>query len=438
MSKVTVTTSHWTREAASKIQATPTNTIPPFDVSKLRPLMQGYHVWDNWFVLDEEGNIASVFGFTVLIALVRPVGADSGEGERIAYFYSEDGTHYKAGGMLFDEQLYKGVREWSGSTILRSDGALQTFYTIAEGKEFNGVWQTTQRFATAIQTPSKSALGKLNIAPASYHALLKEPDGVLYETAEQASKREELLPTAHRRDIGSDQTENFCFRDPKFFKHPKTGETYILFEGNTGPKSGYPAGSVKQAYVGSSKFDPDYVPTVDDLKANGCVGVIKLTNPSYTYGTFMKPILTSNLVTDEIERINAFFYKGKFYLFVAAHGNKCTLVSQNADLNNRDYLLGFVGDDLFSKLKPLNGSGVVVQQKSLGEAYGGQETNQQYVYSWLLVPTKTGFDCVSYSNYSQASDGTIQPVKTAGPTLQIELKGDKTEITGMSYTVLAD
>ena len=433
-----IKTAHWTREAASLIKSDPTNTVPPFDVSKLKPLLPNYHVWDNWFILDEEGNIANVLGVTVLVALIRPIDAGSGDGERIAYFYSEDGIHYKIGGMLFSKQLFDGVREWSGSTILRNDGSIQTFYTLAEGKEFKGIWQTTQRFATAIQTPSRDPNGRFSIADPSYHELFKEPDGELYETAEQASRREELLPTAHKRELGSDQTENFCFRDPKFFKDPKTGEAYVFFEGNTGPKSGFAAGGVKQAYIGSSKFSKDYTPTVDDLKANGCVGVIKLTTGKYTYGNFLPPILTSNLVTDEIERINMMFYQGKYYLFVAAHGNKCTLVSENPDLNNRDYMLGFVSDKLEGPFKPMNKSGVIVQQKSFGGAYEGQETNQQYVYSWLIVPTADGLDCVSYSNYSKAPDGSIQPVKTAGPTLKVKVTGDKSEIIGLEYTVLAD
>ena len=434
-----VHTSHWTRQDVSKIEALPTNTFPPFDVGKLKPLMPGYHVWDSWFVMSEDGRVADVHGYRVLVALTRPVGASSGEGERIAYFYSKDGVHYRVGGFLFDKPLYADVREWSGSTILRADGRLQSFYTIATGVQNDGVWQTAQRFATAIQAVSLSGQGNeecLAVSEPMYHALIAEPDGVFYENVKQAGQREALIPTRHHQ--GSDeQTENFCFRDPKFYRHEPTGKAYLLFEGNTGPKF-CPAGSVRREYIGSSEFEPNYAPTPDDLKANGCVGVLELTNAEYTYGTFLQPWLATNLVTDEIERINLLPINGYFYLFVVAHGNKCTLLSKNEDLTNRDYMLGFRARHLFGALEPLNASGVILQQKSYGNSYEGQDDNQQYVYSWLMVPTEQAnvFDCISYANYSTDANGVIQSVKTAGPTLKIEIDGLKTRIIDKSYNIL--
>ena len=439
--KTAPTVSHWTREMASKIKATPSNTIPAFDVARLRPLIGTMHFWDSWFVLNEAGQVADIQGFRVLIALIRPAELDQGAGEKIGYFYSSDRKHYTFGGYLFEQPLYEGVREWSGSTILRADGRLQTFYTVSDGREYEkGIWQTGQRFATAIQSVIVEESGDgeaLKFAKPKYHALLKEPDGLLYETAEQAAAREALYPTAHNAAAGSDQTENFCFRDPKFYFDQKTRRAYLLFEANTGPEC-CPAGSVKRDYIGSDKHEPEYAPTIDDLKANGCVGVLELTNDDYTYGEFKRPWLTSNLVTDEIERINVIPHHGHIYLFVAAHGNKCTLVNKNGDLQNRDYMLGFRAQEFLGELTPLNESGVVVQQKSLGSAYAGQDANQQYLYSWSLVPThkKGVFDCISYANFSLAADKTIKPIKTAGPTLEVTINGLETHITGMKYDIL--
>lgn len=434
--KNTKVTSHWTRKAASKIEQKPNSTFPPFDVGKLTPFLSGYHLWDSWFVLNEQGRVASVHGFKVLVGLVRPVDGDSGDGEKIAYFYTSDDKHYTFGGMLFSTPIYEGVREWSGSTILRDNGSIQTFYTIAEGTVFGGVWQTTQRFATAIQEPYTQG-DRLIMGEPSYNALLKEPDGVIYETAEQASKREQMLPTQHKTSVGSDQTDNFCFRDPKFFKDSKTGKAYLFFEGNTGPKSGFAAGTIKSSYFGDSELEEGYEPTTDDLKANGCVGVIELTNDNYTFGEFLDPLLCANLITDEIERINVIEHKDKYYLFVVAHGNKCTLNAHNEDLINRDFMLGFVADKLFGPYTPLNESGVVVQQKSLGAMYAGQEQNQQYVYSWLVVDTGDGLDVISYSNYSTDHNGVVKPIKSCGPTLGLELKGTTSRITDLKYNLVA-
>lgn len=438
--ETSITTCHWTRDHAAHIEATPFNTFPAFDVLRLRPLIPDYHVWDSWFVMDETGHVANVLGYRILIALTRPVHDRHGTGERIAYFYSKDGHNYYPGGFLFAEKIYHDIREWSGSTILREDGLLQTFYTIAKGEKVSGIWQTSQRFATAIQSVRLQGNGdntRLIIEPEQTHVMLIEPDGLLYETIQQAAERERRFPSAHAMEIGSDQCDNFCFRDPKFYKDPVSQKSYLLFEGNTGP-SLYPPGSVHQGFLGSPQSEYHYQPTSDDLKANGCVGVLELTNANYTFGVFQRPWLTANLVTDEIERINVLHANGFFYLFVVAHGNKCTLLQENEDLRNRDYLLGFRADTLFGRLTPLNDSGVILQQKSFGNSYEGQDNNQQYVYSWLLVPTQheNRFDCISYANYSGDDRGVIQAIKTAGPTVTIEIEGLNTRIIDKKHDIL--
>ena len=431
-----ISTSHWTRHQASKIRALPSNTFPVFEPRHLKPLLPGYHVWDSWFVMDEFGYVADVLGFRVLMALTRPVTDDGGRGERIGYFYTSDGVHYVFGGFLFDTPLFSDVREWSGSTILRRDGRLQSFYTVARGVQLDNVWQTDQRFATAIQTLKMDGAA-LRVDRTVYHELLAEPDGLYYETAVQASEREAAYPTQHQVSVGSDQVDNFCFRDPKFYMDTRTGKSYLLFEANTGTAF-FPAGTVKEQFIGHGNDVLDQI-TPDDLKANGCVGVYELTNQEFTFGIFHRPWLTSNLVTDEIERINLVPLENALYLFVAAHGNKCTLLSKYPDLQNRDYMLGFRADYLFGPLTPLNGSGVVVQQKSQGGEYSGQEQNLQYVYSWLLVPTnKEGvLDCISYANYSVAENGELQPVKTAGPTVTVQIEGLSSRIIDRKYNILA-
>ena len=124
--------------------------------------MPGYYARDSWFALTEDAKVAEVEGFKILLALARPL-TETPEGqnpyqrrpsnprERIVYFYTKDGVHYHVGGFLFDTPVFADIHEWSGSTILRSDGRLQTFYTIAGDLTVNGVYKTGQRFAVAIQ-----------------------------------------------------------------------------------------------------------------------------------------------------------------------------------------------------------------------------------------------------------------------------------------------
>ena len=420
------TVSHWTREQALSLRANEANTFPEFDIEKIKPFMEGFDIWDSWFALDENGELASIEGFRVLCALGLKK-ADERNIARINYFYSKDGHSFVPGGLLFPRRLFSDIQEWSGSTLLRSDGSVQTFYTTAMGHTRNGIWQTLQRLATAIQRPIVND-GVLTFSEPQYHNLLLEPDGHFYQTVDQADDNEQRMPTQHNRSYGNDQVNNLCFRDPFFFRDPATQKNYLLFEANTGPANDA-EGTVRRDYIGSDNFDPNYRPTVDDLKANGCVGIAEFTDDQYTKLTMMAPLLTSNLVTDEIERITVILRDGSYYLFCVTHGNKMTIL--NDMLVNRDMLLGFKAPSLFGPYTPLNGSGVVIQQKSEGDMYAGQENNQQYVYSWNVLPD---LSVLSYANYSYSDvEGKPTSTKTVGPRVQLCIQGSHAVITGLDY-----
>lgn len=436
-SDLNIVTSHYTREMSALIKETPNTRFPAFDTDKLGALMPGYDVWDSWYVNDEEGYVAIIHGYRVLLALAQK--KDDVDNERIAVFVSKDNVHYEALGFLFEEKVYPDVREWSGSTILRDDGRLQSFYTISKGMDVKGQWQTWQRGATAIQNILLAKDGSISFEAPHLHRMIVEPDGVFYETFEQAAEAEIGRPTLHNRRFGSDQTENSCFRDFQFVRDPVTKRRFALFEANTGPAIA-PAGEIRQEYLGKLADGTAYSPTADDLKANGCVGVLEFMDDDCSFIEFHPPWLTTNLVTDEIERIKPIFYDGHCYLFMIGHGNKNAMSNENEDLINRDYMLGFRASRLFGELTPMNKSGVVVEQKSLGDAYAGQAANKQYVYSWMLFAirgAKPGvYDCTSYSNYCGDGQGNIIPTKSAGPTIEVMLNGLESHIMGMKYDIL--
>lgn len=172
----TATVSHWTREHVSKFSATADNTFPTFDLSEIKVFMNGVDIWDSWLALDEQGNVASICGNHVLCALGKS-NWGMHQKAHIFYFYSQDGRSFAVGDTLLPELLVKDGQEWSGSTLLRSDGKVQTFYTVATGCVREGIWQTSQRLATAIQTPSIDTSGALVFAAPEYHHMLLSPDG---------------------------------------------------------------------------------------------------------------------------------------------------------------------------------------------------------------------------------------------------------------------
>ncbi|BBG31424.1 glycoside hydrolase family 68 protein [Zymobacter palmae] len=459
--------SHWTRQQVSQIEADDAIDFPHFDPQQVKVLMPGYDVWDNWYALDENNQIADVQGFRVLVALAAP--SDSFDETNLYYFYSRDGLHYQAGGKVFTTPLESGIQEWSGSTLLRNDGALQTFYTVVKesgdysgrshrsrqgsqgmppagmsaqgsqaagpqgssqsqmpGQGQMGAVQNDQRLATAIQDVVIAG-NRLSLAEPRYHAILAVPDGQYYQTMTQASERETLFPTSST--TGSTQSNNFCFRDPHFFKDPSDGRSYLLFEANTG-NAICPEGSVRREYIGSASFEPDYVPTPDELKANGCIGIAELTNEGYTAARFLPPLLTSNLVTDEIERVNMLKIKDDYYLFCIGRVSKMAMSCEA--LERSTFMLGFRSRSLFGPYTPLNRHGVVLRQQSFSSDMMNSSDTQS-VYSYLLQPDLT---VLTYAQYSTDADGNLQKNRSAGPTLSLHIKGNRSYVGEVIYNIL--
>lgn len=435
-------TTQWTREMAFNGAKDNTQTaFPVFDIHQINALIPGISVWDSWFVMDENNQIADVDGFRVLIALGCAEEDDASP--KLMYFFSYfDDDAYMSGGEMLLEPLVEPSEEWSGSTILRNDGLLQTFYTVTTGYERDGVWQSQQRFATAIQSATEEN-DFLYLTCPDYHDFVFVPEQSQgrYQTVEEADAYEKRHPHVHNDWAnGNGQVDNFCFRDPKFFRDPHDGTAYLFFEANTGKSlwSNSDSGKVSRAYIGSPQFEPDYRPTPDALKANGCIGVITLDEEYKHAKEVAKPILAANLVADEIERANIIEHEGYYYLFFVCHGNKMAFDDPN--MVNRDFMVGFRSEQpangiralMKQKLIPLNDNGVVLQQKSPGVRFSGQETNPQYVYSWIVMPD---LSVVCYSNFSTTSEGKVIPVRSAGPTVQLEITGTKTRITGLNYNI---
>ncbi|MDV2887635.1 hypothetical protein RYX45_20900, partial [Alkalihalophilus pseudofirmus] len=63
------------------------------------------------------------------------------------------------------------------------------------------------------------------------------------------------------------------------------------------------------------------------------------------------------------------------------------------------------------------------------EPYVGQEENEQYVYSWLVLPAKNGrFVVIAYSNFSTTPDGTVRKIKSAAPVVELIIDDTHTRL----------
>lgn len=424
--------SHWTLALTADIPETRDTTFPTFNVSKIKALVPGTNIWDTWRVLDEDGKVARIHGhFHVIVALGE---APTPQQTRLVYFYADcdvDDQRFVYGGLLFSEGLVQDAQEWSGCTIWRHE-TLQTFYTLAVPERRKGVSGFQQKIATSVQNvrmlPDERDTHhpQLTLERPFLHHVILEGDGQLYQTFQQMTEEEQKRPNRHSAATGNSKDNNYCFRDPTFFRDPADGRTYLLFEGNTGA-SVCPEGSIQAAYLSDETCSTQgFHPTVDQLKANGCIGIATLSGEHYTQTQLMPPLLTSNLVSDEIERINMVYRQGRYYLYFIARGSM--MATTRPDIINRNFLIGFCSSTLFGRYTPLNGNGIVIQQRSTL----GAEKDDQYVYSWLVLADGR---VLTYACHANDEKGGTRLNLTAGPTATLDIRGDRTRVTGLLYDI---
>ncbi|RBW70756.1 glycoside hydrolase family 68 protein [Bacillus taeanensis] len=401
------TTVNWTREQASKIQQTADNTAPYFNGGEIEKMTPDYHVWDTWPLRNRDGSIAVINGYKIIFSLTAPSNILPGKRHDIAeirYFYSKNGQDWELGGTVFPEGEALGSRQWAGSAMV-DNGKVNFFYT-ATGRKGEEHLSYEQRLVKASADIEVSKKDGITFSNWSDHKVILEPEGKYYQTMEEGMQG----------DIA------YAFRDPWFFEDPKTGEEYILFEGNS---NGTPAERMcEPEHIGSEEFRANHeVPEVSKLH-NGSIGIAKATNDDLTEFEIMPPLVEANCVNQELERPHIVTKGNKYYLFTDTHLNKFA-----PGVSGPDGLFGFVSDTLVGGYEPLNGDGLVISNP---------KENPYQAYSWMVMPNGT---VVSFLNFFDLEGKTINDIGhqphewqfehfggTLAPSLKISINQDKTKI----------
>lgn len=315
--KETYGVSHITRHDMLQIPKQQQNEkyqVPQFDQSTIKNIesAKGLDVWDSWPLQNADGTVAEYNGYHVVFALAgSPKDADD---TSIYMFYQKVGDNsidsWKNAGRVFkdsdkfdanDPILKDQTQEWSGSATFTSDGKIRLFYTDYSGKHYG-----KQSLTTAQVNVSKSD-DTLKINGVEDHKTIFDGDGKTYQNVQQFI------------DEGNYTSgDNHTLRDPHYVEDK--GHKYLVFEANTGTENGYQGEEslFNKAYYGggtnffrkeSQKLQQSAKKRDAEL-ANGALGIIELNN-DYTLKKVMKPLITSNTVTDEIERANVFKMNGK-------------------------------------------------------------------------------------------------------------------------------
>ncbi|WP_227937170.1 glycoside hydrolase family 68 protein [Alkalihalobacillus deserti] len=378
--------SNWTREDVSTLSMNTQNTAPTIDKDELIQITSDSYIWDTWPLQEKNGHPAVVNGFKIIFALSVPKDVLPGKRHdtaEIHYFFSKDGKSWESGGPVFKDGEALGSRQWAGSSIVHKDGKLQFFYT-ATGKKGETHLSYDQRIATATAN-IKTTNTSVTFEDWSTHEIILEADGEHYQTSEQTGPQE----------------SSYAFRDPYFFQDPKTGEEYLLFEGNS-------AGTLekrpyKHEYIGLAKFRQNHVIPDGSKAFNGSVGIAKATNKGLSKFKLLPPLLEANYVNDELERPSVMVKGNNYYLFVKTHSEKFA-----SGLKAPEGLYGFTSDSLFGGYQPLNESGLVIANPT---------DNPYQAYSWMVMSNGT---VISFVNYVDVDDKDIYEIGEQSPNYQME------------------
>jgi len=385
----------WTREQAAGLGRTD-ETVAPIFYPPTEKVDSDLHIWDTWLLRDRDGAIAEIDGWRVFFSLTASSDLLPGKRHDVAtirYFYSRDGKTWHTGGRVFDEANVFGSRHWAGSALL-DDGRVYLYYTAAGDADEEHLTYG-QRIAVGFGGTVETGEDELTLQGPWEHSVLLEPDGDLYEREDQS-----------RGPI-------YTFRDPWFFEDPATGETYLLFEGNTPTPEGSDA-------CGGDAARQEF---------NGSVGIARSPTGDPTDWELEPPLLDSVCVNQELERPHVVVRDAKYYLFVSSHTHTFA-----PGLAGFDGLYGFVADSLFGEYRPLNDTGLVLTNPANAPFQS---------YSWLVFPHRDELLVSSFFNYYDYDRPSLDDVAllpeteqrrrfggTLAPTLRLTVDGDRTRTVG--------
>ncbi|MFP4976052.1 glycoside hydrolase family 68 protein [Paenibacillus sp. CN-4] len=428
--------SHITRADMLKLPEQQTSEqfkVPQFDASTIKniPAAVKYDengnkinmdVWDTWPLQNADGTVANYKGYNIVFGLAGD--PKRGSDTFIYLFYKKAGDNtiesWKNAGRVFkdtdklgpnDSILNNQSEEWSGSATLTSDGEVRLFYTNRHPWAPEQGFFGKQTLTTAQINISQPEAGTLKIDGVEDLKSIFDGDGINYQTVNQAFG-------------AGDYSDNHTLRDPHYVED--NGRKYLIFEANTGTETGYQGENSffnKAFYGGSNVFfeaEKQKLLQSPDKKfmsiANGALGIIEI-NDDFTLKQVMKPLLASNLVTDEIERANVFQKDGKWYLFTSTRGAKMFIEG----IDKEDiYMLGYVADSLTGPYKPLNKTGLVLHQDL-------NPYDVTWTYAHFATPQVKG-DNVVVTSYMTNRGYFADHQSTFAPSFLLNIKGSKTSV----------
>lgn len=354
------------------VKQDPRYAIPYFNASQIRNMDAAYtrdaetgeyadlDIWDSWPVQDPvTGYVSNWNGYQLVIAMM---GRPHHEDNHIYLLYNKYGdndfSHWRNAGSIFGYNENSLTQEWSGSAIVNSDNSIQLFYTINDTN--NAINHQKLASATMYLTADENGV---HIEKVDNNHVVFAGDGYHYQTYDQWKQVNSF-------------DDNYTLRDAHVIQMPN-GNRYLVFEGNTGTENYQGENQLYNwsNYGGNDLFNIQSLfhltntTNIDYKKAifaNGALGILKLNNDEKNpqVEEVYSPLITSNMVSDELERPNVVKLGDKYYLFSATRLSRGTnidiLNEANKTVGDNVAMIGYVSDSLTGPYRPLNDSGVVL------------------------------------------------------------------------------
>ena len=380
----------WTRTDAHKVVADKVALTQPAIPDDFPIMSDDWFVWDTWPLMNEKNEPVKYNGWNVIFSLVAPRDKttknitedfNNRHGKaRIGVWISRDAKSWQFNGLLFDGCHSLGEQEWAGCTVLNKDNEITVYYTAK---------YATNSIPTKVTGKIHSDGEGVFFTGFRDFIHLFEADGVWYQTYEQ--------------------NEMYGFRDPWFFRDPKDGKAYLLFEGNVAGVRG--SHVVTQRDIGKNK---EHVPDGARFQTAN-IGIARAVDDKCEQFELLPPLITAVGVNDQTERPHMVFKDGKVYLFTISHA-----FTYAEGLKGPDGVYGFVADDIFGPYKPMNGSGLVL---------GNPSQAPYQSYSHYVMPNLLVESFIDSTPWAHSQDkGAYRVGGTLAPTVRIELKGDTSQV----------
>ena len=351
-------------------------------------------VWDSWPVQNvKTGEIINWNGYQLVVAMMGVPNTNDNHLYLLYNDYADNNfDNWRNAGSIFGYGLKSTTQQWSGSATVNADGTIQLYYTNVDTTDHNS---NNQMLATATlnlvidnnQVVIKSVDNNKVLTPAG-------GDGYHYQSYAQWRST----------FTGAD---NIAMRDPHVIEDDN-GDRYLVFEASTGTQNYQGENQIYnwKNYGGDANYNVSSLFNIlsnQDMRvrasiSNAAIGILRLTGDVKTpsIAQYYTPLLSSVMVSDEIERPNVVKVGNQYYLFAASrlnHGsNNDAWNKANEVIGDNVIMLGYVSDNLTSGYKPLNGSGIVLTASVPADWRTAS-------YSYYAVPVEGSSDTLLVTAY---------------------------------------